>query len=519
MDLSRISIVARLRSPWEALDLGFVITRAWWWPMFWSWCIPALCIFVLVTLILPTSDWVAYTVVWWLKPLLDRGPLYIVSRRLFGEHVNTRDFLRNIFAVYKPDWFQWLTIRRFSGSRSFDMPLTVLENIHGEARSSRRSILHRRHSNAALWLTIVGFHIEAFVLMALVSFFVIMVPAQIDVDYFGLLVDQESIISWITRFLTIMSMAVIGPFYAASGFTLYISRRIDLEAWDIEIRFRHLAEKFAKKHASAVASLVIVCCLSVLVGAQSAPVAAENLTDITATHTIEHRGADSASDVVKNDIFIILEGNKFHRISEDSGWRLKNFSNQDPDTIPDWLISLMEFLADHSDGFIVFLKFLGSILAHTEFLIWAVVIALLLLILYRYRKYIRDFMAPSSGVAPEKEVLDVMFGLDVTRESLPEDVPSGVRQLWHQGEHRAAISLLYRALLANLIFRHDFIFDDSHTEGECVAIVQARGEAALSHYTASLTQCWQLLAYGHRIPSDSSVEKLCSDWREVFPNE
>lgn len=523
MDLSRISVVARLRSPWEALDLGFVIARAWWWPMFWSWCIPALCVFVFVSVVFPAPEWVAYTVVWWLKPLFDRGPLFIASRRLFGEPASTRDFLRSIVSVYKSDVFLWLTIRRFSGSRSFDMPLTVLENIQGDARSSRRLMLHRRHSNAALWLTIVGFHIEAFVLLALLSFFVIMVPAEVDVDFFGLLGNEESILSWVKRCLTVASMAVIAPFYAASGFALYISRRIDLEAWDIEIRFRHLAEKFAKKSMSAGASLVIACFLSVLIGVQSAPVSADDLTDIAAPQAIDHQVtgdlSGSASAIVKDDIFVILEGNEFHRTSEKSGWRLKDFSDPDPDTIPDWLISLIEFIAENSGGFVAVLKFLGAMLAHIEFLIWAVVIVLLLLMLYHYRQHLRNFMRASSGVTPEKDVPEVMFGLDVTRESLPEDVPSSVRQLWQRAEHRAAVSLLYRALLANLIYRHDFIFADSDTEGECVAQVKARGEPVLSRYTASLTECWQLLAYGHRVPSEGAVEKLCSDWPEVFPSE
>ena len=36
----------------------------------------------------------------------------------------------------------------------------------------------------------------------------------------------------------VLIMAAVAPFYCAGGFMLYISRRIELEGWDIEICFR-----------------------------------------------------------------------------------------------------------------------------------------------------------------------------------------------------------------------------------------------------------------------------------------
>ena len=38
--------------------------------------------------------------------------------------------------------------------------------------------------------------------------------------------------------LVLFVLSAVAPFYVAGGFMLYISRRIELEGWDIEICFR-----------------------------------------------------------------------------------------------------------------------------------------------------------------------------------------------------------------------------------------------------------------------------------------
>ena len=48
MDLDRLQIIARQRSPWEAVDLGFVVARAWFKSLFLVWAIPSFVLFVLL---------------------------------------------------------------------------------------------------------------------------------------------------------------------------------------------------------------------------------------------------------------------------------------------------------------------------------------------------------------------------------------------------------------------------------------------------------------------------------------
>jgi hypothetical protein len=42
---------------------------------------------------------------------------------------------------------------------------------------------------------------------------------------------------------------LIEPFYIAANFGLYINRRTQLEAWDIELSFRKMAARLSNKGA------------------------------------------------------------------------------------------------------------------------------------------------------------------------------------------------------------------------------------------------------------------------------
>jgi len=530
MDLGRISIEARLRTPWEAIDLGFVMVRAWWKPLFLSWFIPSFVVFVISSVVFSNISWVPYVLVWWLKPLWDRGPLYIASRRLFGEEVGVADVLRNLWRLYKTEWFYWLTLRRFSFTRSFDMPLTVLENLKGSSRSSRQVVLHRNHSGAASWLTVVGIHTEGFFVIGIFALVAIMIPEQIDIDYWGVLVEQDELFVLANNFLTFLAMSLIGPFYAVAGFALYISRRIDLEAWDVEIRFRHLASVYQKKTQRGARG-VLPSIGAFLVGfglllslVHSAPAVASDLESkpsglerVVTTPVYEQKNV--AGETSKEQILSIIEGRHFHRVEMQSGWRIVNLESAEPEEIPRWLFWVVDFFEKYGGVFTAIAKVFKYPLQYLEIILWGLLILVVVIIAYRYRNSIMSFLSSRDREASLQEAPEVMFGLDVTKESLPEDIPATVQALWQAGDYREAVSLLYRALLTGLIHQYGFAFADSHTEGECVAIVKSRQNVELTGYVAKLTQCWQLLAYGHLLPNEADIVNLCQRWPEVFGDE
>jgi hypothetical protein len=57
-----------------------------------------------------------------------------------------------------------------------------------------------------------------------------------------------------------LSVSLVEPIYVAAGFGLYLHRRTQLEAWDVELVFRRLAAR-ARELAAAAAALLAVALL------------------------------------------------------------------------------------------------------------------------------------------------------------------------------------------------------------------------------------------------------------------
>lgn len=527
MDLSKICINARQRNPWEAIDLGIVLTRLWWPKLFWVWFIPAAIIFTLATWLLGDYFWVAYFIVWWCKPLLDRGPLYIASRQLFGEALTLSAALRALPRVYKTDWFAWLTYRRLSFTRSFDMPLTVLEQMRGRDRAARINVLHRKYGSPAGWLTIVLIHIELLLIIGFSSLVVIMIPDNIEIDYMALFVDANGIAGWLNHGLSFIAMCLVAPFYAVCGFALYISRRVDLEAWDIEIHFRHLAAKHQAKHkyTAGVLSLAPLLLALGLMMTTPEPSYADQAVEVASPAVTDEATAPAAPApellATKEAITEVLARDEFHQYETVGRWRLKDQQTQKDDEIPEWLINLLQ----------AFIEWLAGMdweestdtgtslnpMFFIELLLWVLAIAVVAVVIYRYRQSIaRLLRRTSTRPTIVQATPETLFGLDVRKDSLPSDVPLSVQQLWEAGHYREAVGLLYRSFLGTLLHDYGCRFSDSYTEGECVQVINALGQPELDRYALELTQIWQNLAYGHRTPDQQAVQALCVRWRELF---
>src|SRR5512144_10727 len=114
MQIDQMSANIRNRTPWEGVDLGFVMARQWFWPLWRLWWLIALPVTVLSTLFLHNWPIAAALVVWWLKPLYEPLLLFWLSRRLFGEDLTVRETLGQWHRMLLPRLFSNLTLRRFS---------------------------------------------------------------------------------------------------------------------------------------------------------------------------------------------------------------------------------------------------------------------------------------------------------------------------------------------------------------------------------------------------------------------
>ena len=153
MDLERVAAVIRPRSPWEAIDLGFGMVRAWWRPVGSAWLATVAPVWCLLFLLFSGKPGLALFILWWLRPLFDRVPLHVVSRCLFGAPPAAAEVAAELPKLWGRDLLAALTVQRLDPARSFHLAIGQLEGLSGPARRRRRSLLDLNGRSAAIWLT------------------------------------------------------------------------------------------------------------------------------------------------------------------------------------------------------------------------------------------------------------------------------------------------------------------------------------------------------------------------------
>lgn len=248
MRLTDASVAIRPRSAWEALDLGILLAHRHARLLMGSWALLTLPLFAVLSLLLWQHPTLAILIFWWLKPAFERLPLYILSHALFGDTPTLRQALRAYPALLRKQLPASLLWRRFSPTRSFDLPVLQLEGLAGEPRSQRLIVLSQRNAGGATWLTVVGVHLEMALWAGFAMLLYLLIPAQNEIDWnWQSLLDPEAgewlWLEHLSNLLYVLVLVVWEPIYVACGFTLYLNRRTELEAWDIELVFRRLRQR------------------------------------------------------------------------------------------------------------------------------------------------------------------------------------------------------------------------------------------------------------------------------------
>lgn len=503
MQLNKAQAVLRSRNPWEAMDLGIVLARRHAGLLMATWAVITVPLFLVLTLFFWQQPTVAVLIIWWLKPAFERLPLYILSNALFD---NTPSFTASIKAwpkLLKPQLLASLTWRRLSMTRSFDLPVQQLEGVAGSERQQRLVTLGRQYTRTPTWLTIIGLHIEMALWLGLIVLLYLLIPAQLQTDWSWAKLLEISQHQWLwaehlSNFLYILVLIVWEPIYVACGFTLYLNRRTELEAWDVELVFRGLAQRL--KSSAAVLLIAVICVLP-----YGQPAFAE--TQQIASNDNDELSADEPrllkqmlnSEQAQQSINSLLDQPPFQNYKTVKNWRLgeanESANNPSAFSTPVWLKNLLTHL---SFGL--------------QALLWGFVLLISAVILWHYRQWLRTF---GQQLLPRKKYKHAppttLLGLEISTASLPDDLIAAAQALW-TSDPRAALSLLYRGLLKHLVEVQVLPLSAAHTEGEVVALTQGSPEP-LQRYTQQLTQHWQNLAWGQRLLSHTQFTELCAQWQ------
>jgi hypothetical protein len=461
----------RARGAWEAVDLGFVLGRVVWWDVVRGWFFVAAPIGVIAFFALGKHREFAWVVVWFLKPVLDRMALALLGRVAVGERPKWTVALRELPSLFFRHGWKDLTYRRFSPMRSFLQPIHQLEGISGRQQNERIALLGRTEAIPASGLLFSSSVFEGLIWFGFYLFVWLLIPWEWNQDLRIAALGIGG--SAVTLTAYVLSLFVVEPFYVASGFTLYLNRRVHLEGWDVERSLRPIAERLAK-----TAALLFFTCL--VLGSSSA--AAES--------------SERTGEEIRRVTEEVLSSPDFGHEEKVKDWvlRERKAEPEKENKAPDF-INAGEWLAQ---GFPWFLGF--ALAGSVGYILWN-----------ERRRWLPRW--PEANVSAERATVESLHSAPA-EPMIPDDFPAAARNAFSGGDARLALSLLYRGALGWLSRTYAVSFPDGATETECVERVRQKAPP-LSRDFAQVTTLWQAVAYASRLPSAEEFDRICSSWARL----
>ena len=533
MELDKLQIDLRPRPNAQALDLGFALLRMYAGKVYMGWLmlwLPTIALCCGLAFLFPAYSSFWLVLAWWVKPLLERAPLYILSRQVFGEEVTWQAALRAWPRQLGGGWFRLLTWwRPFAAGRGLFQPIWQLEGARGEVAAMRRQVIGRDHTlRSAFWFGVVCAHFEVILQFGLLAFIGFFLGSEQGMNPFAFMFEagkrpDAPLTLALTYLAYAVSGGVISPIYTACCFTLYLNRRATLEAWDIEIMLRQIKPPQLKSAATVTCILSLPVCLlvaSMVLTSYGTPAQAipsddkkvQSAAKCTKPESEKNRSETRDPDRSVEQAKLREEGSRLFQTDElrtyvcEESWELK----KKPDVRPPGPKDSSRVKLPSSSNLAVLAEII-------KILLIAGVIGIVIWLLYRYRGHFGALLG--SGRAPKAAT--EIGGLDIRPESLPDDVAAVVRRLWANDKRRAALALLYRATLSRLASEDGLQLTQGATEDDCLRLAnyacrQQRLDAARLQVAATATALWLNGAYGNRWPDTAIVDAGCTAWEAQF---
>jgi hypothetical protein len=229
----------RPRAPHEAADLGIRLCQFAAGAVFRCYLVVAIPIVVIALALFEIEPWLPALAIWLSKPWLDRSVLFVLSRAAFGQSTAIGDLWRSRGEVWGRQFLLTWTWRRLSPWRSFTQPIYQLEGLPFFETRRRVHQLKRRYGGAAFVMTHAFLFAELGIMLSLMSLTFWLAPPDPDFTVTKLLgPEADTARQLITTLGYTGAVLFVEPFFVAAGFGMYLNRRAELEAWDIEQEFR-----------------------------------------------------------------------------------------------------------------------------------------------------------------------------------------------------------------------------------------------------------------------------------------
>jgi hypothetical protein len=239
VQLDALALRMRPRAPLEAADLGARLCQRSARSVYACYAIVYVPIVAFAAATYEIATWLPTLVLFFSKPWLDRTILFVLSRAAFGQDTTPRELWEARRQVWLEQLLLTWTWRRLSPWRSFTQPVYQLEGLRfGEIR--RRAVqLRRRRRGAALLMTSAFAIAETCLVVTVLSLLVWFAPAEMAPDIATVVFGADNALLETTSAIAYaIVIAFLEPFYVAAGFAMYLNRRAELEAWDLEQELR-----------------------------------------------------------------------------------------------------------------------------------------------------------------------------------------------------------------------------------------------------------------------------------------
>jgi len=239
VQVDAFTIRLRTRTNMEAADLGVRLCQSTARSVFGCYAPVVLPVIALALALFEVAPWLPGLMLWLSKPWLDRTILFVLSRAAFGHPSAPADVWQARRQVWWGQIVRTWTTRRLSPWRSFTQPVYQLEGLSIGMAGARVRQIRQRNMGSALMIT-HAFSLSETALMLSVASLVFWLappgrtPGALELLSGGL----PGFLSVTLAVAYTIAVLFLEPFYVGAGFAMYLNRRAELEAWDIEQEFR-----------------------------------------------------------------------------------------------------------------------------------------------------------------------------------------------------------------------------------------------------------------------------------------
>lgn len=526
MRIDAVQVELRPRSPWEAVELGMALVRRHAGAIWRPWMLATWPVFAVLNAAAWALDamWLAALAMWWLLPLFDRIPLFVLSRAVFGEVPTARQVL-----AAQRHW-GWRAMagrlgwRRFSPWRATMLPVELLEGSGEVALRQRRRVVGDGIQGHAFLLTLVCQGFVLSLVVSLLSLALMFVPMELLSEsaraMWALVTDDPPRGARLAVNAALwLAMSAIEPFFVGAGFGLYLNRRVRIEAWDIEIALRRLRARVGALAPVLVVALSLAWLLPAPASAQGAqrPGDDRERAAVAPAPVVDpardEQGWPDDGRPTLEEVFgkgMVVDHKPFRqavkRAFEDplldrsrvqTRWEKRKPDEPRPPPNPSPMLQALARL----------FALLG------EYGLWLVVGVLVVVLAATARRWWPWMQGLARERVPEQDVELSPVPLD---EALPQDLVAEVRRLWREGRPRRALALLYRGSVEAMASRIGTTLVPGATEAECLRAARRLPDAGDRDAFARMVRVWQYAAYAQHLPEAGEFEALLGELAQRF---